>query len=77
MRLFTNHSAAADAAETMPFTGLGFGAGDVQAAAQLMVPTPPRCHPDSSGTVLPAPGFVMQPSGYELLVSLGREIRGR
>ena len=77
MRLFTNHSAAATEPGTMPFGGLGFDAGDVQAAAKLMVPTTPRCHPDSSGTVLPAPDHVMQSSGYKLLVSLGREIRGR
>ncbi len=76
MRLFTKHSAAAKALDTMPFTGLGFGADDVRAAAEMMVPAPPRCHRDSSGAVLPAVPAA-QPSGYELLVSLGREIRGR
>ena len=76
MRLFTNHSAAADAKNPMPFGGLGFDADGVQTAARMMFPTKPRCHPDSSGTVLPAPERT-QPTGYELLVSLGREIRGR
>lgn len=77
MHNFTNHSTAAIASETMPFGGLGFAVDDVQAAARLMVPAPPRCHFDSSGTVPPAPESITQPTGYDLLVSLGREIRGR
>ena len=77
MRNFTNHSAAATATETMPFGGLGFDADDIRAAARFMAPAPPRCHCDSSGAIPPVPDAIMQPSGYELLVSLGREIRGR
>lgn len=76
MRLINHHSSAAKAAATMPFEGLGFAVDSVQAAAQEMNLTP-HCHRDSSGSYLPAPALVMQPSGYELLVSLGREIRGR
>jgi len=76
MRLINHHSSAATAAAPMPFDGLGFAVDSVRAAAQEMTLTP-HCHRDSSGFFLPAPARVMQPSGYELLVSLGREIRGR
>lgn len=76
MRFFNNHSSAENVTTQMPFAGLGFDTNSVQAAAQAMVPSP-HCHCGSSGTALPAPDNVFQPCGYELLVSLGREIRGR
>ncbi|BDQ38683.1 hypothetical protein SYK_30430 [Pseudodesulfovibrio nedwellii] len=76
MRFSHNHSSAANATSPMPFDGLGFAADNVHAAAQEMVLTP-LCHRDRSGTNLPAPDQITQPSGYELLVTLGCEIRGR
>ncbi|NDV18489.1 hypothetical protein GO013_03530 [Pseudodesulfovibrio sp. JC047] len=76
MRFSHNTSSAAKPTPPMPFAGLGFGMDAVQTAAQEMILTP-HCHPDSSGTHLPTPDTVVQPNGYELLVTLGREIRGR
>nr|WP_321512815.1 hypothetical protein [uncultured Pseudodesulfovibrio sp.] len=76
MRFSHNHSSAANATDPTPFGGLGFATDSVHAAAQEMVLTP-LCHHDRSGTDLPAPDQIVQPSGYELLVTLGCEIRGR
>lgn len=76
MRFFTNHSAAPAATDTMPFGGLGFDAGDIQAVARMMTPENPRRHRDNPGIILPPPKCT-GPTGYGLLVSLGREIRGR
>jgi len=72
----TNQTSAAHKAKTMPFEGLGFAMDTVQAVAQTMTLSPLRRN-DYSGVTLPMPDFVAQPSGYSLLVALGREIRGR
>ena len=76
MRISNNHTAAATTARTMPFQGLGFAMDSVQAAARTMTPVL-HSLADCPGVILPAPDFVAQPSGYSLLVALGREIRGR
>jgi len=76
MRFFNNQTSAAIKAQNLPFAGLGFDTDTVQAAAQEMTPVA-YSHPGDLLAFLPAPAFVSQPSGYDLLVSLGREIRGR
>ncbi len=76
MRKNINQLSAADAAVPMPFAGLGFQAQEVSAAAQVMTLIP-HCHGGSSGVPASAPEAVRRPGGYELLVTLGREIRGR
>lgn len=76
MRIFNNHTSAATKANTLPFNGLGFAMDSVQATAQTMTLIP-HSHIDCSGVTLPAPDDTAQPSGYSLLVALGREIRGR
>ena len=76
MRIFNNQTTAANVTAPLPFSGLGFATDSVQEAAQGMVLIP-HCHSGSSGIALPAPDPVAQPSGYMLLVTLGREIRGR
>ncbi|MGL1863130.1 MAG: hypothetical protein OCC46_11465 [Pseudodesulfovibrio sp.] len=76
MRFFRNHTSAATTAKAMPFGGLGFAMESVQAVAQVMTLVP-HCREDNTGVTLPTPDFVSQPSGYSLLVTLGREIRGR
>ena len=76
MRIFNNHTSAATTAKSMPFNGLGFAMDSVQAVAQVMIPVTHR-RDEHLGVTLPTPDFVAQPSGYSLLVTLGREIRGR
>ncbi len=75
MRFFKNHSSAASATSQTPFGGLGFAMDSVQAVAQEMTLTPHR--ESGSDVTLPTPDYAVQPSGYELLVTLGCEIRGR
>ena len=76
MRMFNNHLSAASTTAPGPFEGLGFAVDEVLAAAQTMTLVP-HCHSGSSGVILSAPKPTVQPSGYKLLVALGREIRGR
>ena len=76
MRIVKNHLSAAPAASPMPFTGMGFAVEEVLAAAQGMTLIP-HCHGGSPGVALPVPRPAGQPTGYKLLVALGREIRGR
>jgi len=70
-----NQKTAATGNQTLPFTGLGFDTDTVQATAQTMVPR--FCPHSSAAPCLSSLDFVPQPSGYKLLVALGREIRGR
>lgn len=73
MRFFNNQHEAAGA---MPFDGLGLAMDCVRTAAQMMTPV----YHDRAGSersCLPVADVVWQPSGYALLVALGREIRGR
>jgi hypothetical protein len=73
---FHNHHKSAARIETVPFQGLGFAMGDVQVVAQTMKPI--RTVLVHNRSFLPViPTIVAQPSGYSLLVALGREIRGR
>ncbi len=76
MRNSINQTAAAETATSHPFDGLGFAMDGVRKAAQAMAP---RRHDRArnAGPDLPFPTHVAQPSGYSLLVTLGREIRGR
>lgn len=69
-----NKSVVAD--QSLPFAGLGIAMDAVQAVAQTMTIVrnhQTRC--EDVGMYVPDP--VVQPSGYSLLVALGREIRGR
>lgn len=59
----------------MPFAGLGFDMETVSFAADAMSVT--RQVVAVPATVSSGAEMVAQPSGYSLLVSLGREIRGR
>ncbi len=76
MRRFNNHKSAASTTPTLPFTGMGFVMESVRAAAQEMTVIPSH-HDDETRIFQPVPECVTQPSGYSLLVALGREIRGR
>lgn len=60
---------------TMPFAGLGFAMEAVQSAAGKMTMVSERRNRED--VMPPRPVSAKQPSGYTLLVSLGREIRGR
>jgi len=60
----------------MPFAGLGFAVDDVLKTARALSLFP-HCHGGSSGIPLPPQEHRAQPNGYQLLVALGREIRGR
>ncbi|BCS89740.1 hypothetical protein [Pseudodesulfovibrio sediminis] len=77
MRFFNNQTATAPEAQDIPFAGLGFGTDMVQVAAQGMTPSSTRQRGDCGISFLPASSHVPQLCGYDLLVSLGREIRGR
>lgn len=70
------HQTSAAMKNTMPFTGLGFDMDTVQVAARMMTPEFHGRIVDA-GVSMPAVDRVAQPSGYSLLVALGREIRGR
>ncbi|MBC17784.1 conserved protein of unknown function [Pseudodesulfovibrio profundus] len=75
MRTNNNLKSAAQTPSTIPFAGLGMSMKAVRTAAQAMtalfnsIVHEPVCKP--------VPDTVTQPSGYSLLVTLGREIRGR
>lgn len=75
MRTNNNLKSAAQTSSTIPFSGLGMTMKAVRTAAQAMtalynsIVHEPVCKP--------VPDTVTQPSGYSLLVALGREIRGR
>lgn len=75
MRNFNNQQSAAHKAKAMPFSGLGFAVDAVRAVAQTMTVAHNRAGSEMSWA--PMPDDVAQPSGYSLLVALGREIRGR
>jgi len=75
MRLNTN-LLPAPAQATTPFAGLGFAMVEVRQAARSMTPVP-HCHCGSPVIVAAAFGPAVQVGGYKLLVTLGREIRGR
>jgi hypothetical protein len=70
-----NQKTAETDSQTLPFTGLGFETDTVQTMAQTM--TPCFCPHSSTVPCLSDLDSVPQPSGYKLLVTLGREIRGR
>jgi hypothetical protein len=76
MRNSINQTAAAETATPHPFGGLGFALDGVREAALAMTPKRHDRVRDA-GPALPFPSHVAQPSGYSLLVTLGREIRGR
>jgi hypothetical protein len=76
MRNSINQKAAAEMATIHPFAGLGFAMDGVRKAARAMAPMRHRPRGDA-GPSLPFPTLVAQPSGYSLLVTLCREIRGR
>ncbi|ADU61189.1 MAG: hypothetical protein KUA35_00975 [Pseudodesulfovibrio sp.] len=76
MRNSFNQTAAAKTATPHPFAGLGFAMDGVREAARGMAPVRHRQSGDA-GPSLPFPALVAQPSGYSLLVTLCREIRGR
>lgn len=73
--LHNHHKTAATVNQNLPFAGLGFDTDTVQTAAQVMVTR--YCSCSSTEPCLSSLDFVPQPSGYKLLVTLGREIRGR
>lgn len=75
MRFF-KHQTSAAMTKIIPFQGLGFDMDTVQIAAQMMTPTYDGPAVDA-GVSMPAVDCVAQPSGYSLLVTLSREIRGR
>ncbi len=75
MRL-EKHQTSAAMNKTIPFAGLGFDVDTVQIAAQMMTPRYSSRAVDT-GVSMPVLDYVAQPSGYSLLVALGREIRGR
>jgi hypothetical protein len=70
-----HHKTAATVNQNLPFAGLGFETGTVQTAAQAMVFR--YCFLSKAEPCLACLDIVSQPSGYKLLVTLGREIRGR
>lgn len=74
MRILKTHNMAASMTP-LPFDGLGFAMETVSCAAEGMHIT----HLTGMALVLVPSGVetVVQPSGYSLLVALGREIRGR
>lgn len=76
MRFLNTLQSAVSEAKSIPFAGLGFATETVQAAAQAMTLTSHN-HAGSESVILSVPDFVEQPSGYSLLVTLSREIRGR
>ncbi|WP_243546780.1 hypothetical protein [Pseudodesulfovibrio tunisiensis] len=60
---------------TLPFDGLGFDLSPVKARAGALVARYAlSCREHASRTVRQAPE---RPGGFDLLVALGREIRGR
>lgn len=63
-------------ARNLPFAGIGFALDDVRRAASSMTLCQPEA-PAKEPMPLHAPHRPWQASGYELLVTLGREIRGR
>lgn len=73
---FLKHQTSAAMTKAMPFAGLGFDMDTVQVAARMMTHTYDG-HAVDTGVSMPAVDRVAQPSGYSLLVALGREIRGR
>ncbi|MFH1913169.1 MAG: hypothetical protein ABIK45_02700 [Pseudomonadota bacterium] len=75
MRDSFNQTAAARAAALQPFAGLGFDVAGVCSAARAMILRRPRV--DMDRQTPPMPYAVARPSGYSLLVTLCREIRGR
>ena len=75
MRFSNNRKSAAHEAMTMPFAGLGFATEAVRAVAQTVSVTYDRT--GSEWIWIRRQDTVAQPSGYSLLVALGREIRGR
>ncbi|WP_285905843.1 hypothetical protein [Pseudodesulfovibrio pelocollis] len=75
MRDSINQTAAARAAALQPFVGLGFDMTGVCSAARAMVLRRPGM--DMDRQTPPMPSAVARPSGYTLLVTLCREIRGR
>lgn len=74
MRKFNKHTNAASMA-VLPFGGLGFDMETVSLAAKAMTVT--RLTGIASVSMPSVVEMVAQPSGYSLLVALGREIRGR
>lgn len=76
MRFVNTQKSAATKAKTMPFAGLGFDTDAVHNVAQIMTVTIHN-HAGNESIALPTPDAVQQPSGYSLLVTLSREIRGR
>jgi len=76
MRFLHKHNkTAAIVDQILPFGGLGFETDAIRTAAQAMVPH--CCYLSNAEQCLSIPDFTLQPSGYKLLVTLGREIRGR
>lgn len=76
MRIPNNHKSARTESRTLPFAGLGFDMKRARTAAQVMT----IFHYSYSvevDVILPLAGYSVRPSGYDLLVALGREIRGR
>ncbi len=76
MRCMNIHKTATARTENMPFAGLGFAMDDLSAVVQTMT-IRYRNQAGCESVGLPTPESVVQPSGYSLLVALGREIRGR
>ena len=76
MRNVTNQHTAATMPEQMPFAGLGFAMDSVRTAAQGMSLIP-HDHGGRPERCPAAPDAWTRPAGYRLLVTLGREIRGR
>jgi len=75
MRDSFNQKAVAGAAALQPFAGLGFDVSGVREATRAM--TLRRPDTDMDRQTPPMPSAVARPSGYSLLVTLCREIRGR
>lgn len=75
MHFCKHHNTAGQTAQSMPFNGLGFVMKAVRAVAQTMTVIHDRAGRDDAWA--PVRDRVVQPSGYSLLVALGREIRGR
>ncbi|MDD3311628.1 hypothetical protein [Pseudodesulfovibrio sp.] len=75
MRTSSNQNTVAP---PMPFDGLGLPMASVRAASREMRPVfHPQDETAGPASRQPFPDALRQIAGYQLLVALGREIRGR
>lgn len=75
MRFCKHQKSVAATVMPMPFDGLGFAMMAVKGMAKTMTVIHNQAGCEDGWFAVP--DSVWQPSGYSLLVALGREIRGR